>query len=105
MLTPGLGLVHPSDMLIDRVHVWVSGRVQGVGFRYATANEARALGLTGWVRNLMDGRVEAEFEGERELLEQMVHWCGVGPRFARVTDVEAAWESGEPKYRSFGGEA
>ncbi|MGB8215716.1 MAG: acylphosphatase [Candidatus Methanoperedens sp.] len=71
-----------------RVHVFVSGKVQGVFFRSSTKNMADELGLSGWVRNLQDGRVEAVFEGEEEKVEKMVEWCRKGPEYARVTGVE-----------------
>jgi acylphosphatase len=67
-----------------RAHVWVSGRVQGVGFRYETVHEARARGLAGWVRNLDTGQVEAVFEGPPEAVDEMVAWCRVGPAGAWV---------------------
>ena len=85
----------------DRVHLFIEGRVQGVGFRYATYAQANALGLTGWVRNLSDGRVEAEFEGPKPVLEEMVAWCQAGPPFAHVRHVESAWESGPPRHKDF----
>jgi len=85
----------------ERLHVLISGRVQGVGFRYSTYHEAQALGLTGWVRNVSDGRVEAEFEGPQSSLEQMLSWCRVGPRLAKVTHVDVAWETGEPRHDAF----
>ncbi len=75
-----------------RLHVTISGRVQGVFFRAATRDEARARGLKGWVRNLPDGRVEALFEGDRRLLENMLIWCKKGPPFAHVTSVEVEWQ-------------
>lgn len=84
-----------------RLHVLVEGRVQGVGFRYATCDKAESLGLDGWVRNLHDGRVEAEFEGERAILESMLEWCKQGPAGARVRNVEVAWETGEPRHNGF----
>ena len=74
-----------------RVHVVVSGRVQGVAFRAYTVDEARALGVHGWVRNLPDGRVEAEAEGERSSLEGLVAFCRRGPPAARVEGVEVRW--------------
>jgi acylphosphatase len=80
-----------------RVHLLVSGLVQGVAFRASTVDEARRLGLAGWVRNLPDGRVEAEAEGQRDRLEALVRWCHRGPPAARVDRVEADW-------RSFGGD-
>lgn len=75
----------------QRLHVIIHGRVQGVGFRYATARMAEGLGLCGWVRNLPDGAVEAAFEGPRERLEAAREWCERGPAFARVTHVDTQW--------------
>lgn len=75
-----------------RAHVWVTGRVQGVWFRGATAEEAERLGVAGWVRNLPDGRVEAVFEGRRSAVDVAVAWCRRGPRSARVDHLEVAWE-------------
>jgi acylphosphatase len=57
----------------------VSGRVQGVGFRYATLDAARERGLAGWVRNLDSGEVEAVFEGPAPAVEEMLGWCRAGP--------------------------
>jgi acylphosphatase len=68
----------------------VSGRVQGVGFRYFVAQRARALGLAGWVRNLPDGRVEAFIEGLPGQLEQIEALLGEGPPLARVDGVESS---------------
>lgn len=78
----------------ERLHLVVSGRVQGVAFRQATADEARRLGLAGWVRNLPDGRVEAVAEGARPALEGLLAYCRRGPPLARVDAVEAAWSAG-----------
>jgi acylphosphatase len=75
-----------------RVHVWVSGRVQGVFFRGATERRMRELGLAGWVRNLADGRVEAVVEGEREQVEQALGFLRTGPRGALVERVELCEE-------------
>jgi acylphosphatase len=80
-----------------RVHLLVSGLVQGVCFRQFTVDEARRLGLAGWVRNLADGRVEVEAEGARDALLRLVEFCRRGPPAARVDDVEIAW-------RAFGGD-
>jgi acylphosphatase len=74
-----------------RVHLTVEGLVQGVSFRAYTVEAARRLGVAGWVRNLPDGRVEAEAEGERSALEALVAWCRHGPPAARVEDVRATW--------------
>ena len=71
-----------------RVRVLVSGRVQGVFYRATCEREARAAGVSGWVRNCPDGRVEAVFEGSPDAVERMVAWVARGPRRARVDDVE-----------------
>ena len=85
-----------------RAHVVVSGRVQGVGFRYATLQRASSRGVAGWVRNNMDGSVEAVFEGESEQVEALVAWCHRGPAGARVDDVRVELEapSGERGFRA-----
>ena len=68
-------------------HVFVSGRVQGVAFRWETRRRADALGLAGWVRNLADGRVEVWVEGEPDDVETMATWLDGGPPAARVDDL------------------
>jgi acylphosphatase len=68
--------------------VIIYGRVQGVYFRAFTRDEARSLGLTGWVRNLRDGGVEAYFEGDKEKVDQMVAWCWRGSPSSWVERVE-----------------
>ena len=78
-----------------RAHVFVSGRVQGVGYRYSTMDEAERLGVNGWVRNLSDGRVEAVFEGSRTAVEEMIRWCHRGPTAAVVKDVAVEYEEPE----------
>lgn len=75
-----------------RVHLLVSGRVQGVFFRRAAAEKARAFGITGWTRNLDDGSVEIVGEGNRQNLELLAAWAHQGPRHARVDAVEVKWE-------------
>ncbi|MBI2432649.1 MAG: acylphosphatase [Candidatus Hydrogenedentes bacterium] len=85
----------------ERLHVLIEGRVQGVGFRYSTLDQALALGLNGWVRNVPGGGVEAEFEGERGALDQMLSWCQQGPFGARVRSVSPSWSSGDAKYQRF----
>jgi len=72
---------------ISRAHVYVSGRVQGVFFRAWVSENARRLGLAGWVRNRLDGRVEAVFEGDAEAVSLMVDLCHEGPDHARVDTV------------------
>jgi acylphosphatase len=71
-----------------RRHLWVSGRVQGVWFRGSCADRARALGISGWARNLPDGRVEVVMEGLPEAVQELVEWCHRGPAHARVARVE-----------------
>jgi acylphosphatase len=75
-----------------RVHAVVTGRVQGVGFRFSTVDRGRQLGVRGWVRNLPDGSVEVEAEGERSLVEALVRFLHRGPPGARVDDVVLRWE-------------
>jgi len=79
--------------VISRVHVFISGRVQGVSYRAFTQYQAVTHGLNGWVRNLHDGRVEAVLEGQSELVEQAVIACRTGPPGARVTDMDITRES------------
>jgi acylphosphatase len=69
----------------------VRGRVQGVGFRYTTQHEARKLGLSGWVRNRVDGTVEVEAEGAPEALETFLSFLHRGPLGAHVDGVDAEW--------------
>jgi len=77
---------------VKRAHVRVHGAVQGVFFRVETRDRARSLGISGWVRNLRDGAVEAVFEGPEERVESMVEWCRRGPAGARVQSVDVDWE-------------
>lgn len=80
------------NMMVDeekiRAHLVIVGRVQGVFFRAETSDIARRLGLAGWVRNKPDGSVEAVFEGHKEKVQEAIAWCRVGPREARVDDVQ-----------------
>jgi len=85
-------------MAEKRVHLWIEGLVQGVCFRMFTEEEARRLGLTGWVRNLRDGRVEVVAEGDEEAVGRLVRWCHRGPSYARV---ESVVEKEEPYRREF----
>jgi acylphosphatase len=86
---------------IARARVLVAGRVQGVSFRACTRDQARVLEITGWVRNLDDGRVEALFEGPRATVERMISWCYAGPVPARVLSVEVHWEPPTGRERGF----
>ena len=84
-----------------RVHVYISGRVQGVFFRAYTKEEAERLGLKGWVRNLPDGRVEAVFEGDEEAVEAMIKWCYSGSPQAKVAGVEVLEEPYKGEFKDF----
>ena len=89
---------------IERRHVVVRGRVQGVWFRGTCAREAEERGLAGWVRNREDGAVEAVFEGRADAVAVLVAWCRLGPAGARVEGVEVASEApvGERDFRIVG---
>lgn len=82
-------------------HIVVRGFVQGVGFRYFVYDRARRLGLNGFVRNLYNGDVEIEAEGERSLVEEFIKEVKVGPRAARVADVVIRWKETLQHYTSF----
>jgi acylphosphatase len=81
---------HPD---LARVRAVVSGRVQGVGFRFTTVDQARRLGVCGWVRNRADGSVEVEAEGDRAAVEALVRFLQRGPSGAWVQDVDVRWEA------------
>jgi len=84
------------------LHVWVSGRVQGVFFRDSTRRRAVELGLGGWVKNLPDGRVEALFVGDATACERALEFVRRGPSGAHVTGVRHEWEAPSgPPMRSF----
>lgn len=82
-------------MTVQRKRVLVSGMVQGVFFRDTCRSEAQRAGVTGWVRNLDDGRVEAVFEGEPAAVERLVAWAHHGPPHASVRGVEVVDEEPE----------
>ncbi|MEX2556273.1 MAG: acylphosphatase [Actinomycetota bacterium] len=84
-----------------RAHVYVTGYVQGVFFRHSMAKRARDLGVSGWVRNLDDGRVEAVVEGEESDVGAVVDWCRSGPPHATVEHVEVSWEPATREFSVF----
>lgn len=84
-----------------RVHIFVSGRVQGVFFRDHTRRWADSLGLTGWVRNLRDGRVEVLAEGAKDRLEDLTAWLKQGPPLAEVQNIEISWEDFRGEFADF----
>lgn len=84
-----------------RAHVFIKGDVQGVFFRSNTRSQAAMRGVSGWVRNLPDGRVEAVMEGERASVESLIESCRKGPPGARVDDIDLSWEKPSHKYTGF----
>ena len=84
-----------------RAHVIVTGKVQGVFYRAETASKAKQLRLTGWVRNLPDGRVEGIFEGEETNVQKMVDFCRRGPPNAYVVDVEVRRQEWKGEFDNF----
>jgi acylphosphatase len=85
-----------------RVRIVVRGRVQGVGFRYATVIEARRLGLAGWARNAPDGSVEILAEGDPAAVRALIAWCRQGPPSARVATVHHSEEPADGQLGAFG---
>ena len=92
-----------SDDQMVRVHVWVQGRVQGVGFRAYVEYGARQIGgLTGWVRNVGYDTVEAVAEGERRNVERFIQMMKDGPRGSRVDESKVDWEETTGEFERFG---
>lgn len=86
-----------------RVHIWVHGRVQGVGFRAHVEYNARQIGgLTGWVRNVGYDKVEAVAEGERARVERLIQMMKDGPRGSRVDESKVEWEEPTGEFEQFG---
>ncbi len=86
---------------VKRERIVVEGRVQGVFFRAATQDQARALGLVGWVRNLSDGRVEILAQGEARAVDRLRRWCAHGPARARVDSLESFEEPSRDEFGDF----
>jgi len=84
-----------------RVHILIKGLVQGVFFRQTTQQMAEILGLKGWVRNTLDGKVEAVFEGEKDKVEKMLDWAKKGPPSARVDGIDVKWEEYKGEFKNF----
>lgn len=85
-----------------RVHVWVQGRVQAVGFRAYVQQHAMQIGVTGWVRNVGYGTVEAVAEGSKEQIEWFLQMVKRGPMGARVDDSREEWDQAKGEFESFG---
>ena len=81
---------------MKQVHLWISGNVQGVGFRASMRRRAKNNDVTGWVKNLEDGRVEAVLEGEEEDVAKVMDWTRKGPNIANVENIKL--EEGEPEF-------
>ncbi|KYC45487.1 MAG: Acylphosphatase [Candidatus Methanofastidiosum methylothiophilum] len=86
---------------MKRVRIYVSGLVQGVFYRANAQKEAQRLRVTGYVKNLHDGRVEAVIEGEDICVNKMIQWCEVGPKYARVDKVELINEHYNGEFKDF----
>jgi acylphosphatase len=84
-----------------RANTIISGRVQGVFFRMETKRAADRFGVSGWVRNLKGGTVEAVFEGDRDRVEAVLGWCRQGPPHAVVTDVDTTWSEYTGEFSGF----
>lgn len=86
---------------MKQAHVFISGTVQGVGYRYFVRSNARKLGLTGWVRNTEDGGVEAVFQGEEDVIEKMIVMCRQGPFLSEVEHIGFEWEDVAETFTDF----
>ena len=86
---------------MKRIHVWVSGVVQGVGFRYFTLRQARELALSGWVKNSLDGKVEIVAEGEKWKLDDLIDNVKIGPSSSSVSGVEVEEEEFKNEFDGF----
>jgi len=86
---------------MKRVHIFVSGRVQGVLFRYETRKTAKSLDVKGWVKNLPDGRVEVVAEGEKDKIDNLIEFLKKGPPAARVDKVDVKTEEYKGEFEDF----
>ena len=91
-----------KDIKNVRAHLLISGRVQGVAFRYYTINNAQNLRIKGWVRNCWDGKVEIVMEGEEEKVKELIDWCYRGPSSAIVEKVDIKWKKFRGEFTAFG---
>lgn len=86
---------------MKQAHVFISGFVQGVGYRAYVRSKARKIGLCGWVRNLSDGRVEVVLQGEDGKINSLLKLLKKGPFFANVTDIVVDWEEKTVQFDEF----
>lgn len=91
----------PTILSNARIQLIVNGRVQGVYFRASTVQQARRLGLTGWVMNRRDGAVEIVAEGRSDRLEELIAWCRQGPPGARVDEVDSQRQGFRGEFSEF----
>lgn len=95
--------MQPNPNEVVRAHIWVKGRVQGVGFRAHVEYHARKIGgVTGWVRNVGYDTVEAVAEGRREQVEQLIGMIKTGPRASRVDESKVEYETSTGEFTEFG---
>lgn len=95
--------MQPNSNDIVRAHIWVKGRVQGVGFRaHVEYSAGQISGITGWVRNVGYDTVEAVAEGSREQIETFIEAMKQGPRMSRVDDIRVEWETPNGEFNGFG---
>jgi len=94
--------MHNDPSEIVRAHIWVKGRVQGVGFRAHVEYLALENGVVGWVRNVGRETVEMMVEGDREIVEHFIDMVQEGPRMARVDESKVEWEPVTGEFSSFG---
>ncbi|MBI4743282.1 MAG: acylphosphatase [Actinobacteria bacterium] len=88
-------------MAKTRAHVFIDGKVQGVYFRSYLCEKAGESNVTGWVKNLADGRVEAVLEGEEENIVKMIGFCKEGPPSAKIIDLKVDWFGYTGEFSSF----
>ena len=95
--------MQPNPSNLVRAHIWVKGRVQGVGFRAHVEYSAKQIGgITGWVRNVGYDTVEAVAEGQRDQVERFIETMKQGPRMSRVDESKIEWETPNGEYNEFG---
>lgn len=86
---------------MQQAHVFISGTVQGVGYRYFVKSNAKKLGLTGYVLNTEDGGVEAVLQGEKDKIEELIAICRKGPLLSEVEQIGFEWEERAEEFTSF----
>jgi len=91
----------PDAVDLARIHIWVTGRVQGVGFRAFVLQSGPFFGITGWVRNVGYEAVETVAEGPREVLERFIQVVKTGPRASRVDEARMEWEMPTGEFEGF----